>query len=263
MPIYFFFSDAHLGAPNRDDETLRQRRVIEFLEYVKQHGAGLFIVGDLFDFWFEYRHAIPNRNFAVLAKLHELRAAGLPIDYVAGNHDLWMGDFLRNEVGLALHENHITRELCGQRCYIIHGDGVAKNDGGYRLMKRIFKSPFNINLYRWVHPDVGIPLAKLVSHTSRSVKDNPNTWERDYREYAEARFAEGHEVVIMGHTHKPLVEALGEKLFINLGDWMEHFTYCRFDEQGPQLLRWPEQQPHFTNQPKLRRERKTSVAVLS
>ena len=245
MAVYFFFSDAHLGAPNRADEGWRQQQVIAFLDYAKQHGAGLFIVGDLFDFWFEYRHAIPNRNFAVLAKLHELRAAGLPVDYIAGNHDLWMGDFLRQEVGLALHENHVVRKLCGYDCYIIHGDGVAKNDSGYRLMKRIFKNPLNIKLYRWVHPDVGIPLAKLVSHTSRSVKDNPNTWERDYREYAEARFAEGHEVVIMGHTHKPLYEAVGQKIFINLGDWMEHFTYCRLDEHGPRLLTWPEQKRYI------------------
>lgn len=245
MAVYFFFSDAHLGAPNREDEGLRQQRVIAFLDYAKQHGAGLFIVGDLFDFWFEYRHAIPNRNFAVLAKLHELRAAGLPVDYIAGNHDLWMGDFLRREVGLTLHENHVARNLCGRACYIIHGDGVAKNDGGYRLMKRIFKHPVNIKLYRWLHPDVGIPLAKLVSHTSRAVKDNPNTWERDYREYAEARFAEGHEIVIMGHTHKPLYETAGKKTFVNLGDWMAHFTYCRLDEQGPQLLVWPEQKAYF------------------
>ncbi|MGH7451664.1 MAG: UDP-2,3-diacylglucosamine diphosphatase [bacterium] len=263
MPTYFFFSDAHLGAPNREDEALRQRRVLDFLDHAKTRGAGLFIVGDLFDFWFEYRHAIPNRNFAVLAKLHELRAAGLPIDYVAGNHDLWMGDFLRHEIGLALHENHVIRDLCGYHCYIIHGDGVAKNDGGYRLMKRIFKNPINIKLYRWVHPDVGIPLAKLVSHTSRAVKDNPNTWERDYRIYAEAKFAEGHDVVIMGHTHKPLFEVVGEKIFINLGDWMEHFTYCQFDENGPQLLTWPEQKLYFATTPPANREPNVSTKVLT
>jgi UDP-2,3-diacylglucosamine hydrolase len=250
MPTYFFFSDAHLGAPRREDEALRQRWVIEFLDYVKAHGAGLFIVGDLFDFWFEYRHAIPNRHFAVLAKLYELRASGMAIDYVAGNHDLWVGNFLRREVGLTIHESDVTRQLCGYRCYIIHGDGVAKNDGGYRLMKRIFKNPVNIFLYRWLHPDLGIPLAKLASHTSRSVKENPNTWERDYRGFAEAKFAEGNDVVVMGHTHKPLFEHVNTvgaapKVFINLGDWMNHFTYCHFDETGPQLLTWPEQKPYF------------------
>jgi UDP-2,3-diacylglucosamine hydrolase len=256
MPTYFFFSDAHLGAPRRNDEAARERRLIEFLDHVKAHGAGLFIVGDLFDFWFEYRHAIPNRHFAVLAKLYELRASGLAIDYVAGNHDLWVGDFLRHEVGLTIHENDLTRRLCGYGCYIIHGDGVAKNDGGYRLMKRIFKHPVNIFLYRWLHPDLGIPLAKLASHTSRSAKENPNTWERDYRSFAEAKFAEGHEVVLMGHTHKPLFETIADKVFINLGDWLNHFTYCQLDENGPQLLTWPEQKPYFKNRQKFYQEPK-------
>ncbi len=263
MPTYFFFSDAHLGASHRQDESLRQKRVIEFLNYAKQAGAGLFIVGDLFDFWVEYRHAIPKRNFAALAKLYELRSAGLPIDYVVGNHDLWMGDFLRREVGLVLHENHVIRDLCGYRTYIIHGDGVAKNDGGYRLMKRILKNPLNVKLYRWLHPDIGIPLTKLASHTSRSVKDNPNTWERDYRSYAESKFSEGHDVVIMGHTHKPLVESIGPKLFINLGDWLDHFTYCQFDESGPRLLTWPEQKPYFENAAAIQREPNALLGVLS
>jgi UDP-2,3-diacylglucosamine hydrolase len=261
MATYFFFSDAHLGASHRQDESRRQQRVIEFLDYARQHGGGLFIVGDLFDFWVEYRHAIPKRNFAVFAKLHELRNAGMPIDYVAGNHDLWMDDFLRREIGLAIHENEVVRNLCGYRTYIIHGDGVAKNDGGYRFLKRILKNPLSLKLYRWLPADVGIPLTKLASHTSRSVKENPNTWERDYRSYAEAKFSEGHDVVIMGHTHKPLFESIGKKLFINLGDWLEHFTYCQFDDNGPQLLTWPEQKPYFTNVPKTLQELKAARIV--
>jgi UDP-2,3-diacylglucosamine hydrolase len=172
------------------------------------------------------------------------------------------GGPLPREVGLNIHESHLSRQLCGYRCYIIHGDGVAKNDGGYRLMKRIFKNPVNIALYRWVHPDLGIPLAKLVSHTSRSVKDNPNTWERDYRSFAEVKFTEGYDVVVMGHTHKPLFEYIDRNAFINLGDWMDHFTYCQFDENGPQLLIWPEQKPYFENVPTTHRELKVPMRVL-
>jgi UDP-2,3-diacylglucosamine hydrolase len=118
-----------------------------------------------------------------------------------------------------------------------------------------------MKLYRWLHPDIGIPLTKLAAHTSRSVKDNPNTWERDYRSYAESKFSEGYDVVIMGHTHKPLFESIGAKLFINLGDWLEHFTYCRFDENGPQLLAWPEQKPYFANTAIAPREPKAVLAV--
>lgn len=240
MPQYFLFSDAHLGAPGRPDDHLREQKIIAFLQHVKQAGDGLFIVGDLFDFWFEYRHAIPNRHFAILAKLYELRQTGMPIDYLAGNHDLWVGDYFRTQIGLTLHAEGITRELCGYRCFITHGDGTAKRDSGYRFLKRIMKHPVNIFLYRLLTPDLGVPLAKSMSHTSRTLVQNDARWEREYRAYATNKLAEGYDVVLMGHTHQPKVEQINGKTFINLGDWMTHFTYCKIDEQGPQLLRWNE-----------------------
>ena len=239
MSSYFFFSDAHLGSASRNDDKRRQQMVLDFLNYVRDNGAGLYIVGDLLDFWFEYRHAIPSSNFPVLAKLYELSCAGLPIDYLAGNHDLWLGEFLQKEVGVNVHDDGIIRELHGTKCFIVHGDGIAARDGGYRFMKKIFKSRINIFLFRWLHPDLGVKLAKSLSHTSRQVRDNPYEWEADYKAYAEARFKEGFDIVIMGHTHKPLFEKIGESHFINLGDWMDHFTYCELTRDGPALRRWP------------------------
>ncbi len=238
MPSYFLFSDAHLGAPHRSDDPERERKVVAFLQHVKQHGAGLFIVGDLFDFWFEYRHAVPNRHFAVLAKLYELRQAGLPIDYLAGNHDLWLGEYFRNQIGVTVHAGGIARNLCGYHCFITHGDGTAKRDVGYRLLKRIMQHPVNIFLYRLLTPDLGVPLAKSMSHTSRTYVQSDSRWEREYRAYAAGKINEGFDVVLMGHTHQPKVEQINGKMFINLGDWMTHFTYCRLDERGPVLLRW-------------------------
>jgi len=239
MSSYYLFSDAHLGTTARDDDRQRQERVLEFLDHVRRCGAGLYIVGDLLDFWFEYRHVIPSSNFPVLAKLYELSRAGMPIDYLAGNHDLWLGDFLRQQVGLRVHADGIIRDLHGSKCLIIHGDGIAARDGGYRFMKRIFKNRVNIALFRWLHPDLGVKIAKAMSNTSRKVKDNRYTWEADYKAYAEARFAEGFDVVIMGHTHEPLFESIGGHYFINLGDWMDHFTYCEIDRDGPRLRCWP------------------------
>lgn len=239
MSSYFFFSDAHLGSTARDDDKYRQKMVLDFLDYAGERAAGLYIVGDLFDFWFEYRHAIPSSNFPVLAKLHELSRSGLPIDYLAGNHDLWLGDFLQNEVGVKVHHDGIIRTLHGTKCFIVHGDGIAARDGGYRFMKKIFKSKANIFLFRLLHPDLGVKLAKSLSHTSRQVRENPYSWEADYKAYAEARFADGFDAVIMGHTHKPLFEKIGTSHFINLGDWMDHFTYCEITSEGPSLHRWP------------------------
>lgn len=240
MPVYFFFSDAHLGAPHSSNDAERRRRVLEFLDYVKSCGQGLFIVGDLFDFWFEYRHAILNRHFAVLAKLHELCAGGLPVDYLAGNHDMWAGDFLREQVGLNIHHEGLGRELCGYKCFITHGDGTAKRDGGYRLLKRIMKHPVNVFLYRMLSPDLGVPLANYMSGSSRKYKERDHRWDREYREYGLSKLAEGYDVFLMGHTHKPKWERIENKVLINLGDWMRHFTYCRLDESGPRLLAWPE-----------------------
>ena len=240
MPVYFFFSDAHLGAPHSANDAERRTKVLEFLEYVKSSGNGLFIVGDLFDFWFEYRHAILNRHFEILAKLHECRKGGLPIDYVAGNHDMWLGDFLREQVGLNIHHQGLARELCGYKCFITHGDGTAQRDVGYRLLKRIMKHPVNVFLYRMLSPDLGVPLANYMSQSSRKYKERDSRWDREYREYGLGKLAEGYEIFVMGHTHKPKVEKIEDKVLINLGDWMKHFTYCRLDEQGPRLLAWPQ-----------------------
>jgi UDP-2,3-diacylglucosamine hydrolase len=243
MSSYFFFSDAHLGATARNDDKRRQKLVLDFLDHVRDHGAGLYIVGDLFDFWFEYRHVIPSGNFPVLAKLYELSRAGVPIDYLAGNHDLWLGAFLENQVGVRVHEEGIVREIFDMKCFIVHGDGIATQDRGYRLMKRIFKNKTNIALFRWLHPDLGVKLARALSYTSRQSREGHYTWEADYKAYAQARFAEGFDVVILGHTHKPLFEKIGASFFINLGDWMDHFTYCEIDSRGPSLRRWPTGDP--------------------
>jgi len=238
MPDYFFFSDAHLGAPYFPDDTERQGKIVAFLEHVKQHGAGLFIVGDLFDFWFEYKHAIPNRHFAVLFKLHELRQCGVAIDYLAGNHDLWLGDYLQNEVGVNIHHDGVARNLFGYQCFITHGDGSAKRDVGYRVLRRIMRHPVNIFLYRLLPPDIAIPFAKRMSHTSRTYRECDSSWDGDYRAYAEGKFAEGYDVVVMGHTHRPRFEREDGKALVNLGDWIQHFTYCQFDQDGPHLKVW-------------------------
>jgi len=240
VSAYFFFSDAHLGAPHGAKDAERRNRVLEFLAYVKSCARGLFIVGDLFDFWFEYRHAILNRHFAVLAKLYELRQHGVAIDYLAGNHDMWLGDYLREQVDLCVHHQGISRELCGYQCFITHGDGMAQRDAGYRVLKRILLHPVNIFLFRMLSPDLGVPLANIMSGTSRKYKERDSRWDREYREYGLAKLAEGHDLFLMGHTHRPKLEQVEGKTLINLGDWMNHFTYCRLDENGPRLLAWPE-----------------------
>lgn len=238
-----FFSDVHLGAPSLDDDREREQHVIQFLEQAMLQDAETYIVGDLFDFWFEYRHAIPRANIAMVAALKSLTASGLRLHYLAGNHDLWIGDFFRDDLGIQIHHNALKIETPHHRIYVSHGDGAAPSDRGYRFLKRILQSRLNIFLYRLLHPDLGIPLAKHLSQVSRDKGRLPNPWEQEYRQFAHDRFAEGHDVVIMGHTHYPMHEITGGKHYLNLGDWITHFTYCRIDNAEISLRQWPSEEP--------------------
>src|SRR5262245_38654941 len=158
----YFLSDAHLGTESAEREAPREARLIEFFESLPGRAESLFIVGDLFDFWFEYSTAIPRRHFKTLCALRRLREAGVEITYLAGNHDFWLGGFLSNELGIHTREGPVTVEKQGRRAWIHHGDGLIGGDLGYRMLKKILRNRVNIRLYRWLHPDLGIPLAHWV-----------------------------------------------------------------------------------------------------
>lgn len=239
MPNTYFFSDVHLGMKSSKLERVKERRLLSFLDHVASHGERLFIVGDLFEFWFEYRTVIPRGHMKVLSALVRLRELGLDVHYVAGNHDFWMRDFFSRELDITVHFEPLDITLDGKRFFLHHGDGIAANDGGYRLMKRIFRYPPNITLYSLIHPDLGIPLAKWVSNLSRNHSQHggpPN--DRDYRAMAKARFGEGFDYAIFGHIHYPNIQEYGPKTYVSLGDWIDHFTYALFDGEQIQLLYW-------------------------
>ncbi len=235
------FSDVHLGAPLLDDDEQRQERLISFLEHAAGQQATIYIVGDLFEFWFEYKHAIPNHNFAILAALHKLAREGVSIHYLAGNHDLWIGDFLEKQVGVTVHKNATEFRSGELNVFVTHGDGTAASDSGYRFLKRIFTNPINIALYRLLHPDFGIPFARRMSQVSRDQGDHKDPMAAEYREYARGQMQKGYSAVIMGHTHKPAHELLDGGHFINLGDWISHFSYCEIIDGSIALKKWPEQ----------------------
>ncbi|MBN2357668.1 UDP-2,3-diacylglucosamine diphosphatase, partial [candidate division KSB1 bacterium] len=163
----YFIADAHLGADTSEHERLKEQYISSFLQTFPLNDSRLLICGDLFDFWFEYRHAVPRRHFHVLAQLARLCRSGVPIDYIAGNHDFWLGSFLQKEIGMTLHRDDMILFQGQQRIYIRHGDGLLKKDHLYRLLKKILRFRPNIFLYRLLHPDLGIPLALFFSHLSR------------------------------------------------------------------------------------------------
>ncbi|MFQ5631128.1 MAG: UDP-2,3-diacylglucosamine diphosphatase [bacterium] len=239
-PPLIFFSDAHLGAPLLNDDKAREKKVIELLEHAARLNAVIYIVGDLFEFWFEYQQAIPKKNFAVLAKLWQLTSSGAEIHYLAGNHDMWLGKFLRDELGLITHQNETRIQHEQNDIIVTHGDGVANSDNGYRFLKRIFRNKLNIALYRLIHPDFGIPFAKKMSQVSRKKSFTVDPLAKEYRMFALGAFdILGANVVIMGHTHEAKHEIFADKHYINLGDWISHYSYCQIQNGEISIRQWP------------------------
>ena len=243
MPVgtaAYFLSDAHLGAEPHEREAPRERALHEFLTSLIGRASHLFIAGDLFDFWFEYAHAIPRRHFATLAVLRELRRAGIEITYLNGNHDFWLGPFLSRELGIATRQDAIEIALQGRRIWLHHGDGLLGGDLGYKVLKRVLRSPISIGLYRWLHPDLGFPLANRVSLASRHSRDaRPLDGDRLWNEIARPRFAQGFDAVMVGHLHHAFERREGRNVFFVLGDWIDEFTYVALEDGEFAMRSWP------------------------
>lgn len=238
---HYFFSDAHLGAESERVEAPRAARLHAFLDALVTRAASVTIVGDLFDFWFEYRTAIPRRAFETLTRLRRLREAGVDVAYLNGNHDFWLGRFLEETIGVRTHDGPLAFEREGRRLWIHHGDGLIGGDLGYKVLRRVIRHPVSIGLYRLIHPDLGIPLARNVSRWSRGSRDErPLDPERLWQEVALPRFAEGHDTVMIGHFHHAFERREDGRAFFVLGDWIRNFTYVVLERGELRLETWPE-----------------------
>ncbi len=229
-------SDLHLGGVPRATE----RRFLRFLERVAADARALLIAGDLFDFWFEYATVVPGKHFRVLAALAELVEAGVPVTFAGGNHDAWGGRFLREEVGVEFHDRPFRTALAGRPALVAHGDGLGTGDFRYRVLKAVVRSPVTINVFRWLHPDLGIRLAHAVSRTEGREADAAMRGRAAFlREWALARMAEDStlQYVVCGHSHLPdIVDAGDGRYYLNAGDWINHFSYIVLTPDGPPRL---------------------------
>jgi UDP-2,3-diacylglucosamine hydrolase len=236
----FFISDAHLGAAPPELEADRLARLHDFLNSLPGRADALFIVGDLFDFWFEYRTAIPRRYFDTLALLKRLCSSGIEITYLNGNHDFWLGPFLSETIGIRTHHGALPLELQGLRIWLHHGDGLTGGDLGYLILRRVVRHPASIALYRLLHPDLGIPFARWISHFSRDAREQRRfDGDRLWREVAQPRFEAGFDAVMIGHFHHTYEHREGGREFFVLGDWISHFSYVALEQGRLRLAVWP------------------------
>jgi len=228
LSAHYFVSDAHIGGGSPDAE----QRLFRFLESIRGRAESLYILGDLFEFWFEYGQAIPKPGFRALAELAELSRTGTRIGYLKGNHDFWFKDFWRRELG-AEAADELDVVLDGKRVFLAHGDTLDRALVP-RAFRALMRSRLNGWLYSLLHPDIGIGLALAVARASRVRGARPSLVE-DMASFAEGKLASGFDIVIMGHSHVPEVRQLEGGVYVNVGDWLTNFTYGVIRDGVPSL----------------------------
>lgn len=226
---YLFISDIHLGLQSRDIEKEKEKKLISFLHYAQNNCNELFIVGDLFDYWFEYKRVIQKGFFKTLSAITELAEKGVKIHYFIGNHDFLHRDFFEKEVGAILYHDAVDVVLNGKRFYIGHGDGLVKNDTGYKILKLILRNKFLQRLYSAVHPDLGIKIASSTSKKSRDYTATKNYGTVDgLLETAHSKIDSGFDYVLFGHSHQQTFEKYNNGIYVNLGSWLDNPCYGKF-----------------------------------
>ena len=231
----YVISDAHLGFAPREAE----QSLLGFLRHLRGRAGALVINGDLFEFWFEWRHVMPRRSFRVLAALADLRESGLPVLMIGGNHDCWGGDILREDVGLDYRLGTWDGDLAGWRTRIDHGDGLrVVEDRKYPMLRSVLRSPVSIALFRWLHPDMGSALAAGSSNTSRNYQ--PRDGGAGLRLIAQQQLeASGApELVVFAHSHVATLERLGNGVYGNAGAWMDKPSFLRVGADKIDLCQW-------------------------
>jgi UDP-2,3-diacylglucosamine hydrolase len=243
----YFLSDFHLGAPNELESRKREDRLVHFLNHAKQDAAAIFIVGDIFDFWFEYKSVVPKGFVRILGCLAQISDEGIPLHIFTGNHDLWMNDYFAKELNAKIYFEPQLFQLGSKQFYIGHGDGLGPGDYGYKRLKKVFTSKICQWFFRWCHPDIGIRVANYFSSKSRAKTGSSDEvflgedkeWLIIYTKEKAAQMKVDY--FIFGHRHFAIDFKINENChYINLGDWIKLYTYGVYDGNSMQLLKWEE-----------------------
>ena len=228
----YFASDQHLGAPTAEISMPREKKFVRWLDEIKKDAEAIFLLGDLFDFWFEYKKVVPKGFVRVLGKLAEISDSGIPIYFFVGNHDLWMKDYFQTELNIPVFHEPQEFLINNKRYFIGHGDGLGPDDYGYKRMKKVFTFPLFQWLYKWMHPDIGVTFGQYLSVKNKMISGeedakflgNDKEW---LVQYCKRKLETDHyDYFVFGHRHLPLDIPLKENSnYFNLGDWISHYTY--------------------------------------
>lgn len=237
----YFASDFHLGVPDRKRSLEREKKIIRWLDSIKDDAAAIFLVGDIFDFWFEYKHVIPKGFIRFQAKLLELKDLGIPIIFFTGNHDMWMFDYFEKEFDIPIYRSPETFKINGKKVYVGHGDGLGPGDHFYKFLKFFFNSRICKWAFSWLHPNIGVGIAQYWSGKSRLANDHADDGYKGDDEWLlqyckELETSDPHDLYVFGHRHLPIEVAVGENSqYINLGEWVHHCTYLSIDQNSFEL----------------------------
>lgn len=249
----YFASDFHLGVPSHQESLIRERKIVSWLDTISPSAQAIFLVGDIFDFWFEHKRVIPKGFIRLQGKLAELSDNGIPIYLFRGNHDMWMFDYFEKEIGAKIFQEPQTISCNGKRIFIHHGDGLGNHDKVYKVFRKIFTNPICQWLYSRLHPNFSLGLAQASSQSSRLhqskkpekfMKEKEHLWE-----YCNQIIkTEHYDYFIMGHRHLPLFLPVGDKShYINLGEWVNYSYYGIFDGDQLSLKSFTPCAPYFTS----------------
>ena len=238
----YFASDNHLGLPDSKSSLLREKKFVKWLDFIKEDAHSIYLLGDLFDFWFEYKTVVPKGFIRVLGKIAEISDSGIPIYFFTGNHDMWVNDYFQKELGIKVITEPQEFEINEKSFLIGHGDGLGPGDKGYKRMKKVFTNPFFQWLFKWLHPDIGVRIAQYLSVKNKLISGDDdakflgedNEW---LVAYCKRKLEEKHrDYFIFGHRHLPLnIQLNDSSKYINLGDWIQYYTYGVFDGETFEL----------------------------
>lgn len=241
----YFASDQHLGAPDAASSLPREKKFVAWLDEIKSNAEVIFLLGDLFDFWFEYKKVVPKGFVRVLGKLAELRDAGIPMYFFVGNHDLWMKDYFEKELNIPVYHKPQEFLIDKERFFIGHGDGLGPGDKGYKRMKKVFTFPLFQWLFKWLHPDLGVALGQYLSVKNKLISGDEdikflgeeNEW---LATYCKRKLEEAHrDYFVFGHRHLPLeIQLNAQSSYKNLGDWIQYYTYGKYAKGKFELLKY-------------------------